>query len=144
MPNKYHIDLPEFSKEYSLTQKKVKIEGRQFDAEFVKDHSRVEGIVLEVRDLNAHDSYANIPDWSTTCFVRYKGDKTWKNFYHGKQTKFEVGGTWYDTSRGLFRFLFNLESEKTIETFLTREKINFLRKDIKGRKKLLEELTRKK
>jgi hypothetical protein len=62
--------------------REVEIFGKTYKAFFPVEHSNVEAIVYDARNLNTRDPWANIPNYYLEAFVKEKGGK-WERLYEG-------------------------------------------------------------
>jgi hypothetical protein len=53
--------------------REVEIFGKTYRAFFPVEHSNVEAIVYDARNLNTRDPWANIPNYHLEAFVKEKG-----------------------------------------------------------------------
>ena len=127
-------------KEYKYKEKRVQINGRQFKAIFVKEHSTVTGLINHTYDNNSWDPYANIIDYRTICYILWKGSKEWKKEYEGKSRGLKVRGKKIGAFDGLYRILFEHENEDIRKAFFKKQEIKDLKKEIKEKSRRLEEL----
>lgn len=128
-------------KEYEYETKRVKIEGKEYDAIFPKKHTRIKAFVREYRDSNAGDSWANISDWVGECYVLWKddNDEKWECLHNGRGG-FYIGKEYIEMKDGIFKVLFELESNKFKKAHLKRREISHLKEQQKRINKRLEEL----
>lgn len=108
--------------EYNYKEKNVRIEGEKYRAFFPKNHSSVKGVVVETRNLNAGDSYANIANWHTKLFVIKKGNNKWSKIYEGPTNSCER----YNLA-GYLPLLFSLETKEFRKKWLKEEETQFLK-----------------
>ena len=91
---------------YKTHDKKVKIDGEEYEAHMVENHGALDGIIIHTRDANYYDGYSNIRDWKTTFYILPKGSKKWKLLFKGDREDCPV------TTDGYFNSLRQLESEE--------------------------------
>ena len=126
--------------EYNCKKRDVRIDNRNYEAYFPSRHTEVKGVVLETRNLNAGDAYANIVDNRTELFVLKKGKKEWEKVYCGS----ERGYSGPLDLKAIFPLLFSLESDSYRRRWLKRHQISQLKKEIADRQKVLRKLTKTK
>ncbi len=122
--------------EYKYKEKNIIINREKYRAFFPKEHTAVKGVIVETRNLNAGDSYANIANWHTKLFVMKSGDSQWKKLYEGPPNSCKK----YVLS-GYLPLLFSLETKKFRKEWLKEEEIRVLKnklEKITGKKCVLE------
>lgn len=119
--------------DYKYTHKNVKIGGRSYQAHFPEEHTKIKGIVLDCKNLNEHDSYANSPNWYLKVFVKSKEGRRWERVYDGSPNGFPK------YSNGLNAIVFNLEDEEFKREVLAKERVRDLRKAIRDSERELKE-----
>jgi hypothetical protein len=129
-----------FHKEYKYTEKSVQIKGKKYNGIFPEKHSVIDGLIFEVVDENADDTWANIPDYHTFCAIKRKGEKKWEIIFEGKSYDFEVNGIKLGTMNGIYDALFELEDKNIRDKTILDNEIVFLKKRIKEDTKRLKEL----
>ena len=105
---------------YDGEDKKVKVDGRSFDAFFPKRHTTVKGIVYKYErwDANRGDPYANISNMKEyiILWVLWKGHEEWEKIVEGPKNTSRYGLAYYSGgSRYLYSIadvLFELETPK--------------------------------
>ena len=106
-------------------------------------HSTIDALILETKDLNAWDSWANITRYHTLCLILRKGERKWETIYDGPTHSFAVNGT-YLGNVGIYSVLFQLENEKTRNSYRKKAEIKELKDRIKKDTKRLQKLQGKK
>ncbi len=132
--------------DYSTHKNKVSIDGREYNATFVKDHTKAYAVVLDIVDANFHDTYANISNWKITFYILWKKGKReqWECICKYKDyLKYETYGG-FDTSEGLHHLLFQMETKKEQNRIKREYRIEELRETIKDSQKELKKLVGKK
>jgi len=127
-------------KDYHFSEKIVKIGGDSYRAVFPDKHSTIQGIILHTYDQNANDSWANIRDYQTACYILWKGSTKWQKEYEGKTRDFKIRGKEIQADLGDYLVVFALENEKIIEKHNKKYEIQDLKREIKEKQKRLEEL----
>jgi hypothetical protein len=135
------------AKEYKYDIKPCEF-GSEKKASYIKDHTTIDAIVCYIGNANASDSWVNISNWQTHCFLKVKGEKEWKQYHkNGKKVEvaFEYKGTQIRETvypdRGLFDVLHQLELPKARQKIEDKErlkKIDEQMSKLKEEKKLLE------
>jgi hypothetical protein len=105
---------------YTTKNKKVKIDGEEYEAHMVSDHGALDGIILHTIDEN-YDEYSRVTCWKTTIYILKKGSKKWELFYRGARHDCPI------TCDGYFNTLAALESKEN----LTKKRINDCKASIK-------------
>lgn len=122
--------------DYVGESKRVEVFGEKYTASFPRNHTNVQAIVLDCKDLNAGDSYANISRYYLKIFVLEKGRTQWKNVYCGLKKDYHGD---LDIS-GTLPLLFSLEDLSFRRRWLRQNKIKKLRGTISESQKQLDEL----
>jgi hypothetical protein len=91
---------------YEVKDKTVKRDGREYRATMVFNHSTLDGLISETRDLNYEPGWSTIRDWHTTIYILKKGSKKWELFYNGRSPQCPV------EHDGLFNTLKDFENEE--------------------------------
>lgn len=133
-------------KKYQGKEKKVQFNGREVTAFFVKNHSRLKGLVFEWIDANHDDEWANISRWVRYFGVMEKDSKEWK-MIPGQHPDY----MWASKGMGIFQVLHCLELPNVRNKIETEDQISELKdtlkyalKEIKSKEKLLATLQEKK
>ena len=123
-------------KGYKGGHKKVKVSGgefgREYDAFFPEEHSVLDGIVFETKDVNdmRHMGGA-IPQYYTKCFILKKGRDKWEKYFEGPARKFSIGDIEGNIDCGLFRILVQFESDEVKGKIVKKNQIKKLQGRIK-------------
>lgn len=128
-------------KEYNISEKIKKVNNEKHIVVIPEKHSNIKALILETRDLNAWDDWANITNYHTLCMVLKKGEKEWETLHDGSTHTFKINGV-YAKGVGILNVLFLLETEKVRNNFIKKTEItnlkNRIKKDSKRLKKLQE------
>ena len=132
--------------QYQYKEKKVKFNGRDINAFFVKNHSRLKGVIFEWIDANHDDEWANISKWVRHFGIMEKGSNKWK-MIEGQHPDYK----WATRGLGIFSVLHGLELDnvrKKIEAedniVAIEKRIAELEQDLKEEKKILSKLQKSK
>lgn len=126
-------------KEYKYKESKRKINGIKHDVIIPEKHSTIQALILETKDLNAWDDYANITRWHTLCMVLKKDEKEWETIYDGSTRGFNINDKSLGGS-GIFPALLQLEKKFIREREYKKEEIKEIKDRMKKDVKRLKEL----
>ena len=115
---------------YEVQDKLVKIDGREYGATMVFNHSTLDGLISETKDLNYDPGWSNITKWHTTIYILKKGVKKWELFYNGPAFQCTV------EHDGFFYTLKDFENEKV----KAQESIREYKRSIDDHKKSIEDI----
>jgi len=119
-------------KTYKLLEKKVRVNGNQYTAHFVEEHSNLKAIISECTDNNAGDPWANRPDWHVQMYVLRKGTKEWEHIYSG--SKHECPDN-LRPDKGLYSILTELEDESVKRKIFAEEDLRKAKADLRDARK---------
>ncbi len=117
-------------KYYKFVEKNSVIKGHIHKVIIPEKHSTIDAMVLETKDLNAWDSWANITRYHTICLVKNKGENKWDTLYDGLTSSFSVNGI-FPENTGVNHILFLLEKESVRNRITKRQRIKELKNRIK-------------
>jgi hypothetical protein len=122
---------------YEYKEKGVTTHGGTHKACFPKNHTNVDGVILNCFNLNAGDSYANITRNQLEVYLLEKGKNNWEKHYVGLASQYNGE---LNVRNGLFQFLFSLEDKSFQRDFTKKAKISGLEKEIESKQTELEKL----
>ena len=123
------------------TTKEIKIGGKIYNAHFVKDHTKVQAVILEIIDDAIGDSWANLSDWKITFYIMWKRKKkAWECICKDKKYNRYVFYGGFDVSHGLNYLLFKMETKKEQNRVYRKIRIEELKQTIKNSQKKLKRL----
>lgn len=119
-------------KKYEVVEKKVRVEGNQYLAHFVKGHSNLNAIIAQCTNKNTSDPWANIPDWQVQMYVLRKGSSKWEHVYSGPKHNCPEN---LRPDKGLYRLLTELEDEPVKRKIYAQEELREAKKDLRDARK---------